>query len=180
MKKKEKSSIYRLSLLQLLHVFIHDYSTEPVSKCAVSMLVAKQMTNAEKHLHFFKVVTKLWLSQVGSRHWKIWYGTPVTLQGTPRQLYLPLCLKTWMGTEEKRGQKSQKTGGRHSGSHTVLLMLTSLQTSLPTGAFEDLFGWRYASMGCLRPAAGAELSWWVLTSLSILLPRAWPRLPDCS
>lgn len=62
-----------------------------------------------------------------------------------------------MGMEKKKGQKLQKTGGRHSGSHTVLLMLTSLQTGLLIEAFEDLFGWRYASMGSLRPAAEAEL-----------------------
>lgn len=136
----------------------------------VSMLVAKKVTNAEKHLYFFRVVAKLWLSRVGSRHFKIWCGTPVTLKGTPRQLCLPLCLKTWMGTEEKRGQKSQKTVGRHSVSHTVLVMLTSLQTGLPVEVFLKI---------CLGGGMPPYSAWDQLQELS-WAGGSWPPSPSFS
>jgi len=56
------------------------------------VLVAKAVTNTEEHLWFFKAVTKLLLSQFGSRHCKIWHGAAgstscgsscMALQGVP-------------------------------------------------------------------------------------------------
>lgn len=161
--EERKYFIYRLSLLHLVHVFILDCSIEAGS----SQCWWQKRWQMQKSI---SISSGLWSSP----------GCPTLVAGTvrysvepqeapptslvawhcrvpPRQLYLPLCPKTWMRTERKKRQKLQKTGGRHSGSHTVLLMLTSLRTGLPVEAFEDLFGWRYASVGCLRPAAGAEL-----------------------
>lgn len=81
----------------------------------------------------------------------------VTLQVAPKTFLLASLPEDLNGNREKKRAENSENWWQHSGSHTVLLMLTSLQTGLPIEAFEDLFGWRYASMGCLRPAAGAEL-----------------------
>lgn len=107
------------------------------------------MTNAEKHLWFFRAVTKPLLSRFGSKHCKMWRraagstsrgSSCMALQGAPRLALRASLAADLNGNGKKKRAEKVENYGRHSGSHTVLLMLTSLQTAPPVEVFEDLFG----------------------------------------
>lgn len=117
--EEERKKIPTFGWVYFSFCWMLDCSRESVSKRAGSSQCwwQKKVTNAEKHPHFFRAVTKLWLSRFGSRRCKIWCGTAgsiprvsgcMTLQG-PQDSFT--CLSAWRPEWEwrkKRGRNCRK------------------------------------------------------------------------
>lgn len=98
---------------------------------------------------------------------------PSDIEGYPKTALLASLPEDLNGNRgKKRAEISENCWQAFSISHCFSDVNQPSDRPASRSVFEDMFEWRYASIQCLRPAAGAELSWWVLTSLSILLPRA--------
>lgn len=77
----------------------------------------KHSDECRKAPRFFRAVTKLLLSQFGSRHCKMWHGAArsisrgsgcMALEGAPRAALHASWLQIWMGMEKKKGRIGRK------------------------------------------------------------------------